>query len=103
MGCGILFPNDYDSEADSDQSPDDPDVSNRELDEYPSDSDSEDENMWWRQGNDEQGTKVQVGDVSSICLKWSFSNTVQQVKYQMGSLFVVLSEEERLKFFYLDQ
>lgn len=60
MGCGILFPNDYDSEADSDQSPDDPDVSNRELDEYPSDSDSEDENMWWRQGNDEQGTKVQV-------------------------------------------
>lgn len=63
MGCGILFPNDYDSEADSDQSPDDPDVSNRELDldEYPSDSDSEDENMWWRHGNDEQGTKVQVG------------------------------------------
>lgn len=60
MGCGIHFPNDYDSEADSDQSPDDPDVSNRELDEYPSDSDSEDENMWWRHGNDEQGTKVQV-------------------------------------------
>lgn len=64
MGCGILFPNDYDSEADSDQSPDDPDVSNRELDEYPSDSDSEDENMWWRQGNDEQGTKVQVRGLS---------------------------------------
>lgn len=53
MGCGIFFSNDYDSEVDSDQFLDDSDVSNRELDEYLLDSDFEDENMWWRQGNDE--------------------------------------------------
>lgn len=58
MGCGIFFSNDYDSEVDSDQFLDDSDVSNRELDEYLLDLDFEDENMWWRQGNDEQGIKV---------------------------------------------
>ena len=45
MGCGILFPPDYDSEADSDLSPDDPDVCNDVLAEY-EDSDSEDEDIY---------------------------------------------------------
>ncbi|XP_052066245.1 SPRY domain-containing protein 3-like [Mytilus californianus] len=43
MGCGILFPPDYDSEADSDLSPDDPDVYNDVLaDENYSDDDDDD-------------------------------------------------------------
>lgn len=42
MGCGILFPPDYDSEADSDLSPDDPDVCNDVLAVF-EDSDSEDD------------------------------------------------------------
>jgi hypothetical protein len=42
MGCGILFPPDYDSEVDSDLSPDDPDVCNDVLAVF-EDSDSEDD------------------------------------------------------------
>jgi hypothetical protein len=40
--CGILFPPDYDSEVDSDLSPDDPDVCNDVLAVF-EDSDSEDD------------------------------------------------------------
>ena len=66
MGCGILFPNDYDSEVDSDPSPDDPEVNNMNNEMGPNklyDSDSEDsdeEDMLWQPGREEQGTKVQV-------------------------------------------
>lgn len=45
MGCGILFPPDYDSEADSDLSPDDPDVCNEVIADF-EESDSEDEDEY---------------------------------------------------------
>ena len=45
MGCGILFPPDYDSEADSDLSPDDPDVYNDVLAEFDN-SDSDDDDLY---------------------------------------------------------
>ena len=63
MGCGILFPPDYDSEADSDLSPDEsssPDfLSNEDQNDYDL-SDSDDDLMWGGEGQDESGTKVQV-------------------------------------------
>ena len=63
MGCGILFPPDYDSEADSDLSPDEnssPDfLSNEDHNDYDL-SDSDDDLMWGGEGQDESGTKVQV-------------------------------------------
>ena len=63
MGCGILFPPDYDSEADSDCSPDEnssPDfLSNEDQNDYDL-SDSDDDLMWGGEGQDESGTKVQV-------------------------------------------
>ena len=56
MGCGILFPADYDSEADSDLSPDEPeDIFQEEAWES---SDEEDDEPWQRE--EEKGTKVQV-------------------------------------------
>ena len=63
MGCGILFPRDYNSDADSDGSHEshDSDGENEdyiELEEYRS-SDSEDEERWGRP-QVESGTKVQV-------------------------------------------
>lgn len=70
MGCGILFPPDYDSEADSDLSPDEnssPDfLSNEDQNDYDL-SDSDDDLMWGGEGQDESGTKVQV------CYQWIFS------------------------------
>lgn len=63
MGCGILFPPDYDSEADSDLSPDEnssPDfLSNEDQNDYDL-SDSDDDLMWGGEGQDESGTKVQI-------------------------------------------
>ncbi|XP_067655454.1 SPRY domain-containing protein 3-like [Haliotis asinina] len=60
MGCGIYFPNDYDSEADSDLSPEDPeDDVLLENDELSSDSEEEEEEGWARHPED-VGTKVQV-------------------------------------------
>ena len=63
MGCGILFPPDYDSEADSDLSPDEnssPDfLSNEDHNDYDL-SDSDDDLLWGGEGQDESGTKVQV-------------------------------------------
>ncbi|XP_041365187.1 SPRY domain-containing protein 3-like [Gigantopelta aegis] len=56
MGCGILFPSDYDSEADSDLSPDEPEDIFQE-DAWES-SDEEDEEPWPRE--EEKGTKVQI-------------------------------------------
>ena len=65
MGCGILFPRDYNCDADSDGmhdlSPDnvsDDGVDYLELEDLGS-SDSEDEE-WWEKPNAENGTKVQV-------------------------------------------
>jgi hypothetical protein len=64
MGCGILFPRDYNSEADSDGSHDlSPDhledaIDYLELEDYHS-SESEDEE-WWERPYAENGTKVQV-------------------------------------------
>ena len=65
MGCGILFPRDYNCDADSDGmhdlSPDnvsDDGVDYLELEELGS-SDSEDEE-WWEKPNAENGTRVQV-------------------------------------------
>ncbi|CAH1785723.1 unnamed protein product [Owenia fusiformis] len=66
MGCGILFPRDYNSEEDSDISPDvSPDAEDKidELLNLESDyhsSDSEEEEDWWEKPNAETGTKVQV-------------------------------------------
>ena len=62
MGCGILFPPDYDSEIDSDLSPDENDSPEfPEGDDLYHTSDSEDEDAIWGQKNkDESGTKVQV-------------------------------------------
>ncbi|KAJ8298995.1 hypothetical protein KUTeg_023055 [Tegillarca granosa] len=62
MGCGILFPPDYDSEADSDLSPDDLECIDT-ADDYPT-SDSDDEDLYGERlkpGFDDSGTKVQVG------------------------------------------
>jgi len=64
MGCGIMFPPDYDSEVDSDLSPDENEsldsVENNGL--YNTDSDSEDEDFMYNGRNQdlETGTKVQV-------------------------------------------
>lgn len=61
MGCGILFPPDYDSEADSDLSPDDLECIDT-ADDYPT-SDSDDEDLYGERlkpGFDDSGTKVQV-------------------------------------------
>ncbi|KAK3101514.1 hypothetical protein FSP39_004141 [Pinctada imbricata] len=65
MGCGILFPPDYDSEADSDPSPDDPDVNNMVNEMhglYGSDSEDSDDDLdlLYPLDKEEQGTKVQV-------------------------------------------
>jgi len=64
MGCGIMFPPDYDSEADSDLSPDENETPEPGDAPYNSDTDSEDED--WAQfprlnQEPETGTKVQVG------------------------------------------
>ena len=62
MGCGILFPHDYDSEVDSDLSPDEndsPDLLRGDDDSYLTDS-SEDEDFWGEKKGDNSGTKVQV-------------------------------------------
>ena len=63
MGCGILFPRDYNSEIDSDGSHDlSPDYGEEDLELDPDyhSSDSEDEE-WWERPYAENGTKVQVG------------------------------------------
>ncbi|KAK6191440.1 hypothetical protein SNE40_003129 [Patella caerulea] len=62
MGCGILFPADYDSELDSELSPDDPDdeIPNCNEDEICPDSDNDDEEEPWEKSNNESGTHVQV-------------------------------------------
>ena len=68
MGCGILFPRDYNSELDSDGSHDaSPDMSDDPLEDYleldefshHTSSESEDEE-WWEKPFAENGTKVQV-------------------------------------------
>ena len=61
MGCGILFPPDYDSEVDSDLSPDEVEPPHfiEDDDTYHS-SDSEDDDSWLGGKEDESGTKVQV-------------------------------------------
>ena len=71
MGCGILFPRDYNPDAvDSDGSRDSPDVSDNEdyldMDDYRrgagpgASSDSEDERWWERAHMTNSGTLVQV-------------------------------------------
>ncbi|XP_069132478.1 SPRY domain-containing protein 3-like isoform X2 [Argopecten irradians] len=59
MGCGILFPPDYDGETDSDLSPDDPDVHNDMIDEFSDDSDDDDIIPGGR-FLDQNGTKVWI-------------------------------------------
>ena len=59
MGCGIMFPPDYDSEVDSDLSPDENECPDFQEEPYHS-SDSEDEEFWGGNKDFETGTKVQV-------------------------------------------
>ncbi|OWF36364.1 SPRY domain-containing protein 3-like isoform X1 [Mizuhopecten yessoensis] len=59
MGCGILFPPDYDGETDSDLSPDDPDVHNDMVDDFSDDSD-EDDIIPGGRVLDQNGTKVWI-------------------------------------------
>jgi len=66
MGCGILFPRDYNSEADSEGSHDglspeylDEGVYDYLEDDFDHNSDSEDEE-WWEKPYAENGTKVEV-------------------------------------------
>ncbi|KAL5006891.1 hypothetical protein ScPMuIL_015697 [Solemya velum] len=58
MGCGILFPPDYDSELDSYFSPEELENAFEQLDE--GDTDSDDDDLWGRVPVEEKGTKVQV-------------------------------------------
>ena len=80
MGCGILFPRDYNCDADSDGmhdlSPDnvsDDGVDYLELEDLGS-SDSEDEE-WWGKPNAENGTKVQV----RVRLHWRESESKSDI------------------------
>ncbi|KAL4224836.1 hypothetical protein ACF0H5_015532 [Mactra antiquata] len=60
MGCGIMFPPDYDSEVDSDLSPDENECPEF-IDEPYHSSDSEDEDLWGPGNKDfETGTEVQI-------------------------------------------
>lgn len=65
MGCGIMFPPDYDSEVDSDLSPDENEGTDSvEHNGLYTDSDSEDEEyMYGRNLDVETGTKVQVSSL----------------------------------------
>ncbi len=75
MGCGILFPRDYNCDADSDGmhdlSPDN--ASDDGVDDYLElgddigTSESEDE-QWWEKPSAENGTKVQVGAKVNVCI-----------------------------------
>ncbi|WAR02960.1 SPRY3-like protein [Mya arenaria] len=62
MGCGIMFPPDYDSEVDSDLSPDENEGTEPGDAPYHSDTDSEEEDWGQYHGNKEPetGTKVQI-------------------------------------------
>ncbi len=64
MGCGILFPREYNSEMDSDGSHNlSPDYCEDSVEDYLEQdyhsSESEDEE-WWERPHAENGTKVQV-------------------------------------------
>ncbi|XP_045174288.1 SPRY domain-containing protein 3-like [Mercenaria mercenaria] len=59
MGCGIMFPPDYDSEVDSDLSPDENESPDFQEEPYHS-SDSEDDEFWGGNKDFESGTKVQI-------------------------------------------
>lgn len=66
MGCGILFPRDYNSEADSEDSRDSSD-SDAEAEDYidvQGFSDSDDDDDWWEPAA-QSGTKVQA---SATCI-----------------------------------
>ena len=88
MGCGILFPRDYNSEVDSEGSHDlSPDFIDDGYDylgdeEYDHNSDSEDEE-WWEKPYAENGTKVEVRPwgVFSVTLDISRS----PIDFQWGS------------------
>ena len=71
MGCGILFPRDYNAEHDSDGTKDSSDVSEgEEVEDYIEvedyNSDASDDEMWFDRANQaEKGTKIDVSKNST--------------------------------------